>query len=416
MLASSVSDLVSTDWLSLHLAGPDADVVVVDASLHLENGRDAHAEYLAHHLPGARFFDLRVHACKTGPAPLMLPAAEDFAEAMNKLGISNEDHVVVYDASDSGVFSAPRLWWMLRVFGHHKVSVLDGGLSRWLSEDRPTENGPMTPKRTNFLAATPDARLLRTKAQVLNSLTSGSEIMIDTRPSGPWRGADAEPAPGLQSGHAPGSKNLPYTSVLDDDAKTLLPPAQLREVFIAAGANPAGGRPMFVTCGDGISACLVALAAQIAFPTIGPLPIYDGGWSEWTADPACPVERGAESQGLAQRDHGEKTDMPSAQSTPPKLELANLFAMHGPNTAPPAASPGKVDNSVFNAVGGQAKPAKDAGDLVAMFGVLSPLTAGSPPPLDAPAERTDSPGLVRSLSRSASRGHSASPRGGRGAM
>jgi thiosulfate/3-mercaptopyruvate sulfurtransferase len=128
--------LVSTEWLAAHMSAPD--VVIVDGSWHLPTaGRDARSEYLAEHIPGALFFDIDEIADTASPLPHMLASPEKFASRMRKMGIGDGKRIVVYDTS--GLFSAARVWWTFRVFGHEDVAVLDGGLAKWKAEGRPLE-------------------------------------------------------------------------------------------------------------------------------------------------------------------------------------------------------------------------------------------------------------------------------------
>ena len=140
----SVSALVKAHWLRQSLLQGTKHIRVLDASWHLPNkNRDPKEEFLKQRIPGAKFFDIDDCIDKSSPYEHMLPETEDFKKYLRKLGVTNDSHVVVYDNNDkAGLFSAPRLWWMLRAFGHERVSVLDGGFPKWLTEGYPTESGP----------------------------------------------------------------------------------------------------------------------------------------------------------------------------------------------------------------------------------------------------------------------------------
>src|SRR3954454_19666550 len=139
-----MDSLVSTEWLAQHLG--EADLVVVDSSWFMPaSGRSGHAEYLASHIPGARFLDIDEIADKTNPAPHMLPSAPDFAQAMEQLGVDSSDRIIVYDNSPTR--NAARGWFMFRHFGAERVAILDGGFQKWLAEGRPTESGDPQPRR-----------------------------------------------------------------------------------------------------------------------------------------------------------------------------------------------------------------------------------------------------------------------------
>lgn len=271
--------LVSTDWLAAHL---DA-VKVIDASWHMPAARrDAQAEYLAAHIPSAVFFDIDHHSDTSSDLPHMLPTAEGFAEAVSAMGISNDDAVVVYDTS--GLFSAARLWWMFRVFGHDNVAVLDGGLPKWLAERRPTESSLPQPSPRKFHARL-QPQLLRHKADMLANLETRHAQVLDARGAERFAGSAPEPRAGLRSGHIPHSVNLPFPSVLQADG-TMRPVEELREMFTGIEK-----RPVIASCGSGVTACILDLALEVVGHRDHA--VYDGSWAEWGQDNnGCPVEIG----------------------------------------------------------------------------------------------------------------------------
>jgi thiosulfate/3-mercaptopyruvate sulfurtransferase len=270
-----MDSLVSTEWLAQHLGEPD--LVVVDSSWFMPaSGRSGHAEYLASHIPGARFLDIDEIADKTNPAPHMLPSAREFAQAMGQLGIGSGDRVVVYD--DSPIRTAARGWFMLRHFGAKKVAILDGGFQRWTTEGRPTQSGQPAPRKSRFDAQERDEVV--TKQQLL----AGADVpWLDARGKGRFEGSEPDPRPGVAAGHAPGALNLPFASLYRDDG-TFKPIDELRRLFAEAGVDPA--RPFVASCGSGVTANSLIFAAHL----IGndDTRLYDGSWSEWGADPATP--------------------------------------------------------------------------------------------------------------------------------
>ena len=276
--------LVSSERLAARLGDPE--LRIVDATYHLPNvKRDARAEYAAGHIPRAVFFDIDGIADHSIPLPHMIPKPADFATAVSALGIGNDCHVVAYDTY--GLMSAARAWWMFRIFGHDKVSVLDGGLVKWKQEGRKVEDMPVHPARATFTAKF-RPELVRSKAAVLANLKSKTEQVLDARSAGRFRGTEPEVRPGLRGGHIPGSRSLPYTDLLDPKSRAMLPAEGLRARFAGAGIDPS--QPGITSCGSGVTACALALGLHL----IGAerVAVYDGSWSEWGLPGETPVETG----------------------------------------------------------------------------------------------------------------------------
>lgn len=273
--------LVSTDWLERNLRAPN--LRIVDASWYLPAmDRNPRAEFEARHVPGAVFFDLDAVSDTENPLPHMLPSAEAFGEAMGTLGISNADGVVVYDGI--GLWSAPRLWWMLRTMGHGPVAVLDGGMPHWMRERRPVEAGVPAAHKTRF-AARLDPAKVADRETVLEAMGGGVQI-LDARAPDRFRGEAAEPRPGVRPGHIPGALNLPYSDLVGRDG-LMLQGRALENLFLGAGANPRA--PVITSCGSGVTAAVLLLGLHRL--GAGPGQLYDGSWTEWGGDPALPLER-----------------------------------------------------------------------------------------------------------------------------
>ena len=267
--------LVTTDWLAENLGNPG--IRVVDGSSFLPNvPRDAHEEYLAKHIPGAVLVDIEECCDKSSSLPHMLPDAAAFGAMMGARGISNDHKVVVYDSQ--GVRTAPRVWWMFRVFGHDDVVVLDGGLPKWEAEGRPLASGDENPAPASFKARFRPA-LVRTVDQMIENQKRRGEQVVDARPAGRFAGTAAEPRPGIPSGHMPGSVNMPVELVVDGKTGCILPPDTVAGNFENLGIVP--GRPVVTTCGSGVAACTTALGLFLLGQK--EVPVYDGSWSEWGA-------------------------------------------------------------------------------------------------------------------------------------
>lgn len=285
MLNNAKQWIVDTDWLADHLDAPD--LLVFDASWHLPTaGRDAKAEYLKGHVPGALFFDIDDLCNEKSSLPHMLPSTVKFASRMKKMGVGDGVRVVVYDTV--GMFSAPRAWWMLRAMGHDDVAVLDGGLKKWNSEGRPIEDGP--PRKRPECHYTPlmNASLVRDVDDVKKVVAANSVQIVDARPAARFAGTEPEPRPGVRSGHIPGARNVPSQSLINDDG-TLKDRSELAKIFAAAGVDPS--LPTITTCGSGVTACIASLALAVLGQTNAP--VYDGSWAEWGADESLPIETGA---------------------------------------------------------------------------------------------------------------------------
>ena len=276
----SFGPLVSTAWLAEHLGAPD--LRLMDATFYMPaEARDAPALFLEGRIPGARFFDLDRIADQETTLPHMVPTAGRFERLVAALGVSDTDRVVFYD--QKGLFSAARGWWLMRLFGHERAAVLEGGLPKWRAEGRPLQSGdPPSPVPGSFHATLRSARL-RGLGDMLANLDAGAELVLDARAAGRFTGAAPEPRPGLPGGHIPGAASLPATELLAPD-QTLLPPEALRARFAQAGAD--GTRPVVTSCGTGVTAAILTLGLAVAGLPEGAL--YDGSWTEWASRPETP--------------------------------------------------------------------------------------------------------------------------------
>jgi thiosulfate/3-mercaptopyruvate sulfurtransferase len=276
--------LVETDWLAQRLDAPD--LVILDGSWHLPGQeRDAYQDYLQERIPGALFFDIDEITDGDSPLPHMLPGPDKFSSRMRKMGIGDGMRVVIYDSH--GMFSAARVWWTFRTMGVRDVAVLDGGLPKWKSEDRPLEDGPPPHRTERHFTARRNAELVRDVGDIQEIVAGNSAQLLDARSPERFSGSTPEPREGLRAGHIPGSSNVHYAALLNADG-TMKRPEQLKAIFDATGLDFA--QPVVTTCGSGVTASILALALAILGHR--QTAVYDGSWSEWGRNEALPLETG----------------------------------------------------------------------------------------------------------------------------
>ncbi|KAL1205647.1 Thiosulfate/3-mercaptopyruvate sulfurtransferase 1 [Cardamine amara subsp. amara] len=301
---STNEPVVSADWLHSNLREPD--LKVLDASWYMpEEQRNPIQEYQVAHIPGTLFFDLDGISDRTTSLPHMLPSEEAFAAGCSALGIDNKDGVVVYDGK--GIFSAARVWWMFRVFGHKNVWVLDGGLPRWRASGYDVESSASGDAILKASAASEaiekiyqgqivspitfqtkfQPHLVWTLDQVKNNMEDHTYQHLDARAKARFDGTAPEPRKGIRSGHIPGSKCVPFPQMFDS-SQTLLPAEELKKRFEQEGAGISLDKPIMASCGTGVTACILAMGLHRLGKT--EVPVYDGSWTEWATQPDLPME------------------------------------------------------------------------------------------------------------------------------
>ena len=275
--------LVSTQWLAAHLKDPD--LRVLDASWYLPGSeRDPFAEYQRAHIPGARFFDLDDVSDHRSDLPHMVPPVEKFMSRMRAIGVGDGHQIVVYDGS--GLFSAPRVWWLFKLMGQMDIAVLDGGFPKWQADGHPVEDLPPI-LRDRHMMVRRQNHMVKDVTQVSAASKLGESEIVDARSPGRFYGTDPEPRPGLRAGHIPGSKNVFYKDLLKAD-DTMKSPDEMRQVFVEAGVDL--DKPVITSCGSGVTAAILSLGLTRMGKTDHSL--YDGSWTEWGMFPTLPIATG----------------------------------------------------------------------------------------------------------------------------
>ena len=280
-MTSLPAAVVDVSWLAANLGAPE--LIVLDASMPpvVPGLKSMNAEGDFQAIPGARRFDYDKEVCKPDTSlPHMLPDPAQFQRQARALGVNGDSVIVVYD--DCGMYASPRAWWMFRAMGHDNIAVLDGGLPAWAAAGEAMAESLAVAGAEGDFKAVFRPQLVADYRAVLAALADEQCCVLDARSPGRFQGVDPEPRPGLRRGHMPGAHNLPFVRLLQDGA--MRPAAELRAIFAESGA--ADSR-LISSCGSGITACVIALAAHVA--GLDDVSVYDGSWVEWGTPGHLPV-------------------------------------------------------------------------------------------------------------------------------
>ena len=267
-----MKNLVSTEWLEKNLD----NVKILDCSWHLpSSNRNALEEFDASHIKNSIFFDIEKNSNKNTSLPHMLTDKNDWEKIVSNLGIENKDHIICYDNSD--VISSCRVWYNFLYFGHspEMISVLDGGLKKWLAQKKEVTKEIKIFKKTSYHAEE-NTSLVLNKEQIDANIKGQLFELVDARSKERFLGLQPESRKELRSGSIKFSKNIPYTNLINKD-RTFKTRNELLEIFKQNNIDPE--KKLAFTCGSGITACVLGLTNSIIS---GKKPIiYDGSWAEY---------------------------------------------------------------------------------------------------------------------------------------
>ena len=277
-----MQNIVNTNWLYKNLE--NKNLIIFDSSWHMPNlHRDAFKEFKLGHIKKSQFFDIDKISNQKTNLPHMIPSENYFQKAMRSFGVNNDSIIIVYDTL--GFYSSARVWWLFNYFGHEKIFILNGGLKKWLKEEKPITKKIFKPKLGNFKVKI-NRSLITNYKIILKNLNNKNYIILDARSKKRFEGKEKEPRAGLQSGHIPKSKNLFWGNLITKRG-TVKSKNQLKKIFKKYNLN--NKKNIVTSCGSGVTACILSLALLHNNNIVSK--VYDGSWSEWGSKKGLPIDR-----------------------------------------------------------------------------------------------------------------------------
>ena len=279
-----MNQLIEIEWLKKNLNNPN--VRIIDGTWHMPtSGLNAFEVFKKKHIPNAIFIDLEETSDQKSNLPHMMPDNGYFSKKISLLGINNNDHLVIYDMY--GMFSAARIWFMFKVFGHEKISILNGGFPAWIDSNGEISNQINNLEPTNYKANLNKSLIVNYK-EVLDNLLNNKYQIIDARSPDRFSGNSEEPRPGMKSGHIPKSKNLYFNDLIDPSTKKFIKKKEIENLIKKLGIDIK--KNIICSCGSGVTACILKFALELLNENKN-IKIYDGSWSEWGTKEESPCEK-----------------------------------------------------------------------------------------------------------------------------
>jgi len=279
-----MNQLIEIDWLKKNLN--NKKIKIIDGTWHMPgSGLDAIEIFKEKHIPNAIFVDLEEISDQKSDLPHMMPQENYFSEKISSLGINNTDQLIIYDMY--GMFSAARIWFMFKAFGHKNVSLLNGGLPEWINSNGEISNKIKKYKKSNYKAVL-NKSLIVNYEDVLDNIKSNKYNLLDARSPERFLGRDNEPRPGMKSGHIPKSKNLFFNNLINQDSKKFLNKKEIKNIINNLEIDDK--KEIICSCGSGVTACILKFAIELIDKDKN-IKIYDGSWSEWGTKEDSPYEK-----------------------------------------------------------------------------------------------------------------------------